>query len=156
MQINDPYSDVTSEQNKFKKFSSFFKNKIRVLLIDVRYVPQYLGVNRSGRILRTLADIRRGVVTQNGSVTIASRQGGNIQIGGSNCSNVEILRNSSVRNREFKVESRIFSFKFKTPNDDEPFENFLLNAFNDFLTYARENVSNNHLMGVKLNVIVDE
>lgn len=124
----------------------------------VRYLPRYLGINSEGRQLRTLTDIRHEFLLQ-------QQQGQNnaSQIGGTSSSiplrsteNFTILRTSTVRNQQFRVESRIFSFKFKTPRSGQNFEDFLLDAFEGILNYARQRISSEHLMGIKLNVISED
>lgn len=123
----------------------------------VRYVPRYLEINSEGRQLRTLTDIRNECQQQQQGQNNAS------QIGGTSSSiplrsteNFTILRTCTVRNQQFRVESRIFSFKFKTPRSGQNFEDFLLEAFEGILNYARQRISSEHLMGIKLNVISED
>lgn len=74
-----------------------------------------------------------------------------MQVGGGK--HVSILKNTSVYNNKFKIESSVFSFKFKKNLENLPFEDFIVGGFDEILTHARLKVLPHHLMGVKINVL---
>lgn len=66
---------------------------------------------------------------------------------------VRFLENSTVYNNTFRVSSRTFSFKFRVNNSGMGLEEFLIRGFDEVIDHARRGLSENHLMGIKINVV---
>lgn len=63
------------------------------------------------------------------------------------------MKSSVVKNRKFKLDSRVISFRFKEIPENMTLETFLLSGFAEILSISKKNVDHEDEMGIKINII---